>query len=155
MQGWSSTESFIPVAAVWRESIQPSGSQRIFWTFLQQRKRLARWDIRGMKMQTKTFTAEKDRGKSMEKKDQTRYDKAMVNRIARATGHLKMVRDMVEQERDCSEVLIQLAAVKSAVNGAGKEILKQYMEECVDQELRQQDNEGLGKLKKGIDSFMK
>lgn len=91
----------------------------------------------------------------MEKKDQTRYDKAMVNRIARATGHLKMVRDMVEQERDCSEVLIQLAAVKSAVNGAGKEILKQYMEECVDQELRQQDNEGLGKLKKGIASFMK
>ena len=91
----------------------------------------------------------------MEKKDQTRYDKAMVNRIARATGHLKMVRDMVEQERDCSEVLIQLAAVKSAVNGAVKEILKQYMEECVDQELRQQDNEGLGKLKKGIDSFMK
>ena len=91
----------------------------------------------------------------MEKKDQTRYDKAMVNRIARATGHLIMVRDMVEQERDCSEVLIQLAAVKSAVNGAGKEILKQYMEECVDQELRQQDNEGLGKLKKGIDSFMK
>lgn len=91
----------------------------------------------------------------MEKKDQTRYDKAMVNRIARATGRLKMVRDMVEQERDCSEVLIQLAAVKSAVNGAGKEILKQYMEECVDQELRQQDNEGLGKLKKGIDSFMK
>ncbi len=91
----------------------------------------------------------------MEKKDQTRYDKAMVNRIARATGHLKMVRDMVEQERDCSEVLIQLAAVKSAVNGAGKEILKQYMEEGVDQELRQQDNEGLGKLKKGIDSFMK
>lgn len=66
-----------------------------------------------------------------------------------------MVRDMVEQERDCSEVLIQLAAVKSAVNGAGKEILKQYMEECVDQGLRQQDNEGLGKLKKGIESFMK
>lgn len=91
----------------------------------------------------------------MEKKDQTRYDKAMVNRIARATGHLKMVRDMVEQERDCSEVLIQLAAVKSAVNGAGKEILKQYMEECVAQELRQQDNEGMGKLKKGIDSFIK
>lgn len=91
----------------------------------------------------------------MEKKDQTRYDKAMVNRIARATGHLKMVRDMVEQERDCSEVLIQLAAVKSAVNGAGKEILKQYMEECVNQELRQQDNEGMRKLKKGIDSFIK
>lgn len=48
------------------------------------------------------------------------YDKAMVNRIARATGHLKTVRNMVEEGRDCSEVLVQLAAVKSAINGAGR-----------------------------------
>ena len=54
----------------------------------------------------------------MEDKKQTTYDKAMVNRLARATGHLKMVKKMVEDGRDCSEVLIQLAAVKSAVNGA-------------------------------------
>ena len=89
----------------------------------------------------------------MEKKDQTRYDKAMVNRIARATGHLKMVRDMVEQARDCSEVLIQLAAVKSAVNGAGKEILKQYMEECVAQELRAGQRR-MGKLKKELTALL-
>ena len=67
----------------------------------------------------------------MEKKDQTRYDKAMVNRIARATGHLKMVRDMVEQERDCSEVLIQLSAVKSAINNTGKIILQDHIEHCI------------------------
>ncbi len=52
-------------------------------------------------------------------------------------------------------MLIQLAAVKSAVNGAGKEVLKQYMEECLEEELEFQDKEGLGKLKKGIDSFIK
>jgi len=75
----------------------------------------------------------------MEDRNQTKYDKAMVNRLARATGHLKMVKQMVEDGRDCSEVLIQLAAVKSAVNGAGKEVLKQYMEECVEEELEFQD----------------
>ena len=84
----------------------------------------------------------------MEDKKQTTYDKAMVNRLARATGHLKMVKQMVEDGRDCSEVLIQL-------NGAGKEVLKQYMEECLEEELEFQDKEGLGKLKKGIDSFIK
>ena len=46
----------------------------------------------------------------MEDRNQTKYDKAMVNRLARATGHLKMVKQMVEDGRDCSEVLIQLAA---------------------------------------------
>ena len=52
-----------------------------------------------------------------EKKDTgTKYDKSMVNRLARATGHLKSIRGMVEEGRDCSEVLIQLAAVRSAVN---------------------------------------
>lgn len=91
----------------------------------------------------------------MEDKKQTTYDKAMVNRLARAIGHLKSVKDMVERERDCSEVLIQLAAVKSAVNGAGKEILKQYLEECLEEELKKQDKTGLAKLSKSIDSFMK
>lgn len=83
------------------------------------------------------------------------YDKAMVNRIARATGHLKTVRNMVEEGRDCSEVLVQLAAVKSAINGAGKEMLKHYIETCLEEELEKQDGKGLEKLNKSIDSFMK
>lgn len=88
-------------------------------------------------------------------KRDTQYDQAMVNRLARATGHLKTVKNMVEEGRDCSEVLIQLSAVKAAINGAGKEVLKQYVEECLEQELEQQDKKGLHRLNKGIDSFIK
>ena len=58
------------------------------------------------------------RMKTSAAKEDKQYDKAMVNRIARATGHLKTVRNMVEEGRDCSEILVQLAAVKSAINGA-------------------------------------
>ena len=38
---------------------------------------------------------------------------------------------MVEEGRDCSEVLIQLSAVKSAINNTGKVILKEHIEHCL------------------------
>ena len=50
--------------------------------------------------------------------------RAVINRLSRAIGHLESVRRMVEDGRDCSEVLVQIAAVKSAVNNVGKVILK-------------------------------
>ena len=48
--------------------------------------------------------------------------KAVINRLSRAIGHLESIRRMVEEGRDCSEVLIQLSAVKSAINNTGKTI---------------------------------
>ncbi len=44
---------------------------------------------------------------------------AVINRLSRAIGHLEAVKRMVEEGRDCSEVLVQLAAVKSAINNTG------------------------------------
>ena len=53
--------------------------------------------------------------------------KAVVNRLARAIGHLEKVKRMVEEGYDCSEVLIQLAAVRSALDNTGKVILKDHI----------------------------
>ena len=50
--------------------------------------------------------------------------KAVLNRLSRAIGHLESIRRMVEDGRDCTEVLIQLSAVKSAINNTGKIILQ-------------------------------
>ena len=50
--------------------------------------------------------------------------KAVSNRLARAIGHLESIKRMVEEDRDCSEILIQLMAVKAAINNTGKVILK-------------------------------
>ena len=50
--------------------------------------------------------------------------KAVINRLSRAIGHLESVKRMVESGRDCSEVLVQLAAVRSALNNTAKVILK-------------------------------
>ena len=57
--------------------------------------------------------------------------KAVLNRLSRAIGHLESIKRMVEDGRDCSEVLIQLSAVKSAINNTGKIILQDHIEHCI------------------------
>ena len=81
--------------------------------------------------------------------------KQIVNRISRAVGHLESVKHMVEEGRDCSDVLIQLAAVRSAINGVGKLLLSDHMEHCVAEAIENGDREALKRLNKAIDQFLK
>lgn len=57
--------------------------------------------------------------------------KAVLNRLARVIGHLQSIKHMVEDGRDCSEVLIQLSAVKAAINSTGKVILQDHIQHCL------------------------
>ncbi len=83
------------------------------------------------------------------------HTKEVSNRLARAIGHLQKVKHMVEAGEDCSEVLIQLAAVKSAINNTGKIILKDHMEHCIVHALEDGDIEMIEELNTAIDKFMK
>ncbi len=78
--------------------------------------------------------------------------KAVVNRLARAIGHLESVRRMVEDGRDCTEVLIQLAAVRSALSSTAKIILKDHIEHCISG--AEGDREALEELNDAIDKFI-
>ena len=81
--------------------------------------------------------------------------RAIVNRLKRSVGHLDKVRRMVEQGGDCADVLIQLSAVKSEINNTGKLILKQHMEHCIVEAVRENDRESIEKMNEAIDRFMK
>ena len=81
--------------------------------------------------------------------------KTVINRIARAVGHLTAVRNMVEEERDCTEVLVQLAAVRSAINGICEVILKDHLEHCIVDAVETGDTEAMEKLKDAIELIMK
>ena len=76
--------------------------------------------------------------------------KAVLNRLSRAIGHLESVKRMVEDGRDCTEVLVQLAAVRSALSSTAKVILKDHLEHCV-ADARDAD---LQALNEAIDKFM-
>ena len=81
--------------------------------------------------------------------------KAVVNRLARAIGHLEKVKSMVEEGYDCSEVLVQLSAVRSALTGTGKLILKDHMEHCIVDAVQCGDMEAVAELTRAIDQFIK
>jgi DNA-binding FrmR family transcriptional regulator len=81
--------------------------------------------------------------------------KAVVNRLSRAIGHLESVKKMVEEKRECSEVLIQISAVKSAINNIGKIILQDHIENCVVDAIQTGDKKALEDLNNAIDKFVK
>lgn len=81
--------------------------------------------------------------------------KAVLNRMARIIGHMESVKRMVEDGRDCSEVLVQLAAVKSAVNNLGKVILKDHIQHCVVDAVEHHDSQAIDDLCEAVDKFIK
>ena len=91
----------------------------------------------------------------MEHNHSHNHTQAVINRLSRAIGHLESVKKMVIDERDCSEVLIQLAAVKSALNNTGKLILKDHIEHCIVDAIESGDKEAIQQLSTAIDRFMK
>ena len=83
------------------------------------------------------------------------HTRSVLNRMSRAIGHLQYVRKMIEEGRDCSEVLIQLAAVQSALQSTGKVILQDHLKHCIVEAAQEGDTEAIDELCKAIDRYMK
>lgn len=81
--------------------------------------------------------------------------KAVLNRMARIIGHMESIKRMVEDGRDCSEVLVQIAAVKSAMNNVGKVILQDHIKHCIVEAVEDNDQQSIDDLCEAIDKFMK
>ena len=81
--------------------------------------------------------------------------KVVENRLSRAIGHLESVKRMVSEGRDCSEVLIQLSAVISALNNTGKVILKDHIENCIVDAVESGDKKAIDDLNHAIERFIK
>ena len=81
--------------------------------------------------------------------------KAVLNRMARLIGHLKSVKRMIEDGRDCSEILIQLSAVDSAIKAVSKIIIKDHMQHCIVDAVQSGDEQAMKDLQKAIEQFIK
>lgn len=83
------------------------------------------------------------------------HTKAVLNRLSRAIGHLESIKRMVEDGRDCSEVLIQLAAVRSALGSTGKVIMEDHINHCIIDAVESGDMHAVEELNKAISYFIK
>ena len=70
---------------------------------------------------------------------------ALLKRLRRIEGQVRGVQKMIIDGRDCESVLTQLAAIRSAIEGAGTLMLNNYMRLCFKQDDEQQPN--------GVDSL--
>ena len=59
-----------------------------------------------------------------------------------------------EDGRDCAEVLIQLAAVRSALNNTAKIILKDHIDHCLADAVETGDQQAIDELNQAIEKFM-
>lgn len=81
--------------------------------------------------------------------------KQTINRMSRIIGHAEAVKRMIEEEKECSEILIQISAVRSALNNVGKIILEDHINHCIVQAVENNNKEAVEKLNKAIDKFVK
>ena len=80
--------------------------------------------------------------------------KKQINRISRIIGHLEHVKKMIERDEDCAGVLVQLSAIKSALNGLGKEIINEHIEHCLYHAIEDNDTEAVSEFKDAVSKFL-
>ena len=89
-------------------------------------------------------------------KDRTPEEhKALVNRLSRIEGQVRGIRGMLDKDAYCVDILVQVAAVNSALNSFSKELLAQHISTCVADDLRAGGNEKLDELIKLLPKLMK
>jgi len=60
-----------------------------------------------------------------------RRTKEVSDRLSRIEGHIRGIRKMVDEDQDCSRLLLQIAAVRAALCKVGQIVLEDHMETCL------------------------
>ena len=82
--------------------------------------------------------------------------KNVINRLSRIEGHIRGVKQMAIDERDCPDILLQIAAIRKALDNTAKLILTDHMETClVDAVHKGNEQEVLHDIKKALDNFIR
>jgi CsoR family transcriptional regulator, copper-sensing transcriptional repressor len=59
------------------------------------------------------------------------HRESVLKRLARIEGHVRAVKRMVEEDTPCPDVLVQIAAVRAALNAVGQLVLEDHMQGCM------------------------
>ena len=81
--------------------------------------------------------------------------RALANRLARLEGHLRSVRKMLDEERCADEILLQVAAVKAALNRFSAVLLEHELHSCMDSCMVGDPGERLDKVTRVLATLLK
>lgn len=81
--------------------------------------------------------------------------RAIVNRLSRVEGHIRGIKTMVQESRPCPEVLVQIAAVRGALDRVARLILDEHLTECIGRAANAGNIEvEIKELKAALDRFL-
>ena len=83
-----------------------------------------------------------------------REKRRQISRLSRIIGHLEYVKRLMEADEDCSAILMQLSASKSALNGLGKEIISEHISHCITHAVKEGDTSAIEEFKQAIQKFL-
>lgn len=79
----------------------------------------------------------------------------LVNRLSRIEGHIRGIKTMVQESRPCPDVLVQIAAVRGALDRVARMILDEHLTECVARAADQGNIDAeIDALKAALDRFL-
>lgn len=82
--------------------------------------------------------------------------KKVINRLARIEGHVRSIKEMATNNRDCPDILLQIAAVQKALDQTAKVLLKDHLMHCVvDAVHHGNEDKVLNDLTKALDNFIR
>lgn len=91
-----------------------------------------------------------------EKKLATTNDKeALQKRLKRIEGQVKGIQNMVEEERYCVDILVQISAIRSAINKVGAIILENHVKGCVTNSIKNNDEDIESTINELVDTINK
>ena len=80
----------------------------------------------------------------------------ILKRLRRIEGQVKGIQKMIEEDKSCTDILTQVAAVRAAVNKAGSLILEKHSMTCIENAASDEDRkQAMSDLVKTVQSFMK
>lgn len=79
----------------------------------------------------------------------------IVNRLSRIEGHIRGIKTMVQQNSPCPDVLLQIAAVRGALDKVARIVLDEHLTECIARAAQEGDIElEIAQLKAALDRFL-
>ena len=81
--------------------------------------------------------------------------KKLLNRLSRIEGQIRGIKNMVETDSYCNDILTQSAAVTAAMNAFNRELIAAHMKTCVAKDLREGHDDVIEELTQTLQKLMK
>ena len=81
--------------------------------------------------------------------------KCLMNRLCRIEGQIKGIKNMLENDAYCPDILIQVSAVNAALNSFNKVLLANHLKSCVIEDIRKGNHQVIDELVKTLQKLMK